>query len=109
MLVVGAGLATTAAIAAYLIGLGKTAEIAEARAQLLRMLDGLGPLAWLLTPDGTVVHANRAASAELDRPKTRSSATRSGTCRSTATAKPSSSVSARPSDKRRAAKTPAST
>lgn len=67
VLVVGAGLATTAAVAAYLIGLGKTAEIAEARAQLHRMLDGLGPLAWLLTPDGTVVHANRAASAELRR------------------------------------------
>ena len=67
VLVVGAGLATTAAVAAYLIGLGKTAEIAQARAQLHRMLDGLGPLAWLLTPDGTVVHVNRAASAELHR------------------------------------------
>ncbi len=67
VLVVGAGLATTAAIAAYLLGLGKTAEIAEARAQLLRMLDGLGPLAWLLKPDGTVVHANRTASATLGR------------------------------------------
>ena len=67
VLVVGAGLATTVAIAAYLMGLGKTAEITEARAQLHRMLDGLGPLAWLLTPDGTVVHANRAAGAELDR------------------------------------------
>lgn len=69
-LIVGAGLATTAAVAAYLIGLGKTAEITEARAQLLRMLDGLGPLAWLLTPDGIVLHANRTASAELRRPET---------------------------------------
>ncbi len=69
VLVVGAGLATTAALAAWLIGLGKTADIAEARAQLLRMLDGLGPLAWLLTPDGTVIHANRTASAELRRPE----------------------------------------
>ena len=69
VLVVGAGLATTAALVAYLIGLGKTQEITEARAQLLRMLDGLGPLAWLLTPDGTVIHANRAAGAELRRPE----------------------------------------
>ncbi len=69
VLVVGAGLATTAAVAAYLLGRGKTAEITEARAQLLRMLDGLGPLAWLLTPDGTVVHANRTAGAELRRPE----------------------------------------
>jgi two-component sensor histidine kinase len=65
VLVVGAGLATTAAVAAYLAGLGKTAEIARARAQLLRMLDGLGPLAWLLNADGTVVHANSAANAAL--------------------------------------------
>ena len=56
-------------IAAYLIGLDKTAEIAEARAQLLRMLDGLGPLAWLLKPDGTVIHANRTAGAVLNRPR----------------------------------------
>lgn len=69
LVVVGAGLATTAAVVAYLIGLGKTAEITEARAQLLRMLDGLGPLAWLLTPDGTIIHANRTASAELHRPE----------------------------------------
>ena len=98
VLVVGAGLATTAAVAAYLIGLGKTADIAEARAQLLRMLDGLGPLAWLLTSDGSVIHANRAASAVLGRgTRTRSSAGRSGTCRSTAIAMPRSGVSARPS------------
>ncbi len=69
VLVVGAGLATTAAVAAYLIGLGKTAEIAAGRTRLLRMLDGLGPLAWLLKPDGTVIHANRTASAELNRPE----------------------------------------
>ena len=69
VLVVGAGLATTAAVAAYLAGLGKTAEIAVARGRLLRMLDGLGPLAWLLAPDGTVVHANRTASAVLQRPE----------------------------------------
>ena len=67
VLVVGAGLATTAAVAAYLIGLGKTADIAEARAQLVRMLDGLGPLAWLLKSDGIIIHANRAASAVLGR------------------------------------------
>ncbi len=68
LLVVGAGVATTAAVAAYLVGLTKTAEVAEARSQLSGMLDGLGPLAWLLRPDGQVIHANRTASELLGRP-----------------------------------------
>ena len=67
VLVVGAGLATTVAVVAYLIGLSQTADATEARAQLRGMLDGLGPLAWLLTPDGEVMHVNRTASTALGR------------------------------------------
>jgi PAS domain S-box-containing protein len=69
VLIVGAGLATTAAILAYLSTLAKATEVVEARARLRGMLDGLGPLAWLLTPDGTIVNANRAAIAAFGRAK----------------------------------------
>jgi PAS domain S-box-containing protein len=69
ILIVGAGLATTAAVLAYLSNLAKTQEVVEARGRLRGMLDGLGPLAWLLTPDGTIVNANRAAIAAFGRAK----------------------------------------
>jgi two-component sensor histidine kinase len=66
ILVVVAGLAATASVLAYLSSLGKTAEVNEARARLAGMLNGLGPLAWLLEPDGTIVSANQAAVAGFD-------------------------------------------
>jgi two-component sensor histidine kinase/CHASE1-domain containing sensor protein len=66
LLVVGAGLAATAAILAYLSSLSKTVEVTRARARLVGMLDGLGPLAWLLERDGTIVSANRSAVAQFD-------------------------------------------
>jgi two-component sensor histidine kinase/CHASE1-domain containing sensor protein len=66
ILVVVAGLAATASVLAYLSRLAKTADVTEARARLAGMLDGLGPLAWLLDPDGTIVSANRAAVAAFD-------------------------------------------
>ena len=69
VLIVGAGLAATAAVLAYLSNLAKTAEVVEARARLRGMLDGLGPLAWLLTREGTIVNANRAAIAAFGRAK----------------------------------------
>lgn len=65
-LLVFAGLAATASVLAYLSSLAKTAEVNEARARLAGMLDGLGPLAWLLEPDGTIVSANRAAVAAFE-------------------------------------------
>ena len=107
VLVIGAGLATTAAVVAYLVGLGKTADIAEARAQLLRMLDGLGPLAWLLAPEGTVVHANRTASAELRRPEDEIVGKPFWNLPLADAATPN--ASAKPSIGRRMARTPAST
>lgn len=61
LLIVGAGLAATAAILAYLAGLEKAKELTVARGRLRSMLDGLGPLAWLLEADGTIINANRAA------------------------------------------------
>ena len=66
LLVVGAGLAATAALLAYLSTLAKTLEVTAARARLAGMLDGLGPLAWLLERDGTIVSANRSAVAQFD-------------------------------------------
>jgi two-component sensor histidine kinase len=66
LLVVIAGLAATASVLAYLHSLEKAAEVNEARARLVGMLDGLGPLAWLLEPDGTIVNANRAALTAFD-------------------------------------------
>jgi two-component sensor histidine kinase/CHASE1-domain containing sensor protein len=66
ILVVVAGLAATASVLAYLYSLEKAAEVNEARARLAEMLNGLGPLAWLLEPDGTIVSANRAALAAFD-------------------------------------------
>lgn len=66
ILIVVAGLAATASILAYLSSVAKTAEVNEGRSRLAGMLDGLGPLAWLLEPDGTIVSANRAAVAAID-------------------------------------------
>jgi two-component sensor histidine kinase len=65
LLVIGVGLAATGTVVAYLFGLAKRREVAEAQARLTSMLDGLGPLVWLLELDGTVVHANRTASSAL--------------------------------------------
>ena len=65
LLVIGVGLAATGTVVAYLFGLAKRREVAEAQARLTGMLDGLGPLVWLLELDGTVVHANRTASSAL--------------------------------------------
>ena len=61
LLIAGTGLAATAAIIGYVVAREQTREIARARASLRGMLDGLGPLAWLLTPDGPIVNAHRAA------------------------------------------------
>jgi PAS domain S-box-containing protein len=61
VLVIGAGLASTLAVIGYVTNRSKTVQIAEARAQLRGMLDGIGPLAWLLRSDGRVISANRAA------------------------------------------------
>lgn len=66
ILVVVAGLAATASVLAYLYSLEKATEVNEARARLAGMLNGLGPLAWLLEPDGTIVAANQAALASFD-------------------------------------------
>jgi PAS domain S-box-containing protein len=62
-LIIGLGLTSTVAILAFLVSMSQTAEVTSARARLRAMLDGLGPLAWLLGPDGTVLNANRAATA----------------------------------------------
>jgi two-component sensor histidine kinase/CHASE1-domain containing sensor protein len=67
-LVVGIGLAATSAAVAYTVGRQRTEEAVQARAELQGMLDGLGPLAWLLSPDGTVLHVNRTASDQIERP-----------------------------------------
>lgn len=69
LLIIGIGLASTAAVLIYLSNLSKSGEIGEARARLRGMLDGLGPLAWLLSPDGTIVNANRAAIGTFGRAK----------------------------------------
>jgi PAS domain S-box-containing protein len=69
LLILGIGLASTAAVLIFISNLSKTGEIDEARARLRGMLDGLGPLAWLLSPDGTIVNANRAAIATFGRAK----------------------------------------
>lgn len=69
VLIIGAGLATTLAVLAYLSNRAKTAEVTSARARLRGMLDGLGPLAWLLDADGTIINANRAAIAAFGRAK----------------------------------------
>ncbi len=61
VLIVGAGIASTLAVIGYVTNRSKTLQIAEARAQLRGMLDGLGPLAWLLDPDGRVISTNRTA------------------------------------------------
>ncbi|MGH6925392.1 MAG: HWE histidine kinase domain-containing protein [Propylenella sp.] len=68
-LIVGLGLATTIAILAFLLSAQKTKEVTLARTRLRAMLDGLGPLAWLLTPDGTIVNSNRAVTAAFGRPE----------------------------------------
>ena len=68
-LIVGLGLSTTVAALAFIVSMYKTAEVTSARIRLSAMLDGLGPLAWLLAPDGTILNANRAAAAAFDRPE----------------------------------------
>lgn len=65
LLVISAGLATTLAAIGYVVNRSKTSQIAEAQAQLRGMLDGIGPLAWLLSSDGKVIGANRAAAETL--------------------------------------------
>src|SRR5690606_427281 len=67
LLIVAVGLALTLAVLGYVASAWKTKQINAARAQLRGMLDGLGPLAWLLTPNGTVISAKRAATAALRR------------------------------------------
>lgn len=68
-LIVGLGLTSTVAILALIVSMYKTAEVTQARGRLRAMLDGLGPLAWLLSPGGTILNANRAATSALDRPE----------------------------------------
>ncbi len=68
-LIVGLGLTSTIAILALIVSRYKTAEIATTRGRLRAMLDGLGPLAWLLSPDGTVLNANHAATSAFGRPE----------------------------------------
>jgi PAS domain S-box-containing protein len=68
-LIVGLGLSTTIAVLALIMSRYKTAEVTRTRARLRAMLDGLGPLAWLLTPDGRIMSANRAATAAFGRPE----------------------------------------
>jgi PAS domain S-box-containing protein len=67
LLIIGLGLTTTAAVLGYLVSLAKTEEANAARQRLRAMIDGLGPVALLLTPDGAVVNANRAAAAMFGR------------------------------------------
>ena len=69
ILIAGAGLATTLAAIAYMSSRAKAAEVASARARRRGVLDGLGPLAWLLDASGTIVNANRAAIAAFGRAK----------------------------------------
>ncbi len=69
VLIVGLGLAATFAVIASIVSTYKTAEVTFARARLRAMLDGLGPLAWLLSPDGMILNGNRAAAVALDRPE----------------------------------------
>ncbi len=69
LLILGIGLASTAAVLIYISNLSKAGEVDEARARLRGMLDGLGPLAWLLTRDGTIVNANKAAIGTFGRAK----------------------------------------
>jgi PAS domain S-box-containing protein len=61
LLVIALGMAASAAIIASLFNSEKSKELRVAEARLRAMLDGLGPIALLLAPDGTVVTANRAA------------------------------------------------
>ena len=68
-LIVGLGLTSTVAILAFIVSIQKTAEVTLTRTRLRAMLDGLGPLAWLLRPDGTILNANRAAAAAFGRPE----------------------------------------
>ncbi len=68
-LIVGLGLTSTIAILAFIVTIQKTAELAMTRTRLRGMLDGLGPLAWLLKPDGTILNANLAATAAVGRPE----------------------------------------
>lgn len=68
-LIVGLGVTSTVAILGLIVNRYKTAEVTRARRRLVAMLDGLGPLAWLLSPTGTVLNANRAATMAFGRPE----------------------------------------
>jgi PAS domain S-box-containing protein len=61
LLIMALGLAATAAAIAWLANSAKSGELVAAEGRLRGMLDGLGPIALLLAPDGTVINANRAA------------------------------------------------
>ena len=61
LLVAALGLALTAAAIAARRGIEKAAEASAATKRLEGMLDGLGPVALLLAPNGTVINANAAA------------------------------------------------
>jgi PAS domain S-box-containing protein len=62
-LIIGLGLTSTVAILAFIVSMYQNTEVTLTRSRLRAMLDGLGPLAWLLSPDGTILNANRAATA----------------------------------------------
>ena len=69
ILIFGTGLALTLALLGYVASAWKTRQIDLATQQLRGMLDGLGPLAWLLTSDGIVLNANRTATQTLQHPE----------------------------------------
>src|SRR5262249_38819667 len=64
---VALGLAATAAVVAAIFNRNKSRALKVAEGRLRAMLDGLGPIAFLLGPDGRVVNANQAAVSTLDR------------------------------------------
>ena len=108
-LIAGLGLTSTVAIMALIVNKYKTAEITQARGRLRAMLDGLGPLAWLLSPDGTILNANRAATAAFDRPENEMLGRSFGTSWPTSPVKRTCSRSGRPSRMRRRERTFGST
>lgn len=66
-LIVGLGLTSTIALLALIVSQHKTAEVIRTRTRLKGMLDGLGPLAMLLSPQGKILNANRAATTAFGR------------------------------------------
>ncbi len=67
LLVIALGLAATAAAIASLFNSAKSRELRVAEGNLRSMLDGLGPIALLLAPDGRIINANRAATTTFAR------------------------------------------